>query len=179
MGTLAKRESLSRDELEKLVTLALDEAKSLGVDQAEVAASQDVGLSATARLGEVESLEYTNDRGIGITVYKDSRKGNASTSDITEAAIREAVTKAYSFAELTAADEFAGLAEADRMCSEALDLDLDHPWEIDADSAIALAIECENAGRAVDARISNSEGATVATNRGVRAYGNAPGFTGS
>ena len=179
MGTLAKRESLSRDELEKLVTLALDEAKSLGVDQAEVAASQDVGLSATARLGEVESLEYTNDRGIGITVYKDSRKGNASTSDITEAAIREAVTKAYSFAELTAADEFAGLAEADRMCSEALDLDLDHPWEIDADSAIALAIECENAGRAVDARISNSEGATVATNRGVRAYGNSHGFTGS
>lgn len=179
MGTLAKRESLGRDELEKLVSLALDEAKSLGVDQAEVAASQDVGLSATARLGEVENLEYTNDRGIGITVYKDSRKGNASTSDISEAAIREAVTKACSFAQLTAADEYAGLADADQMCTEIRDLDLDHTWEIDADSAIALAIECENAGRAVDKKISNSEGATVATNRGVRAYGNSHGFIGS
>ena len=179
MGTLAKRESLGRDELEKLVTLALDEAKSLGVDQAEVAASQDMGLSATARLGDVENLEYTNDRGIGITVYKDSRKGNASTSDITEAAIREAVTKACSFAELTAADEYAGLADAGLMCTAIQDLDLDHPWDLDADAAIALAIDCENAGRAVDTKISNSEGATVATNRGVRAYGNSHGFVGS
>ncbi len=179
MGTLAKRESLGRDELEKLVALALDEAKSLGVDQAEVAASQDIGLSATARLGEVENLEYTNDRGIGITVYKDARKGNASTSDITEAAIREAVAKACSFAELTAADEHAGLADAGLMCTDVPNLDLDHPWELDADAAIALAIDCENAGRAVDAKISNSEGATVATNRGVRAYGNSHGFGGS
>ncbi len=179
MGTLAKRESLGRDDLERLVTLALDEAKSRGVDQAEVAASQDVGLSATARLGDVESLEYTNDRGIGITVYKDSRKGNASTSDITGAAIREAVTKACSFAELTAADEYAGLADADQMCAGIRDLDLDHPWEIDADTAIGLAIDCENAGRDVNTKISNSEGATVATNRGVRAYGNSHGFIGS
>jgi len=179
MGTLAKRESLGRDELEKLVTLALDEAKSLGVDQAEVAASQDIGLSATARLGEVESLEYTNDRGIGITVYKDSRKGNASTSDITAAAIREAVAKACSFAELTAADEYAGLADASLMCTDIQDLDLDHPWELDADAAIALAIDCENSGRAVNTKISNSEGATVATNRGARAYGNSHGFVGS
>ncbi len=179
MGKLAKRESVGRDELEKLVTLALDEAKSHGVDQAEVAASQDIGLSATARLGDVENLEYTNDRGIGITVYKDSRKGNASTSDITEEAIREAVAKACSFAELTAADEFAGLADADLMCADIRDLDLDHPWNLDADAAIALAIDCEHAGRAVDNRISNSEGATVATNRGVRAYGNSHGFVGS
>ncbi|MDJ0712062.1 MAG: metalloprotease PmbA [Woeseiaceae bacterium] len=179
MGTLAKRESLGSDELEKLVALALEEAKGLGMDQVEVAASQDIGLSATARLGEVESLEYTNDRGIGITVYKDSRKGNASTSDITPAAIREAVTKACTFAQLTAADEYAGLADAALMCTEIRDLDLDHAWDLDADAAIALAIECENAGRDADSRINNSEGATVATNRGVRAYGNSHGFLGS
>jgi PmbA protein len=80
MGTIAKRESLGRTELEELVTLALDEARRLGVDQAEVVASQDMGLTATARLGEVESLEYTNDRGVGITVFKESRKGNSSSS---------------------------------------------------------------------------------------------------
>ena len=179
MAEIAKRESLGREELESLVALALHEARSLGVDQAEVAASQDTGLSTTARLGDVENLEFTNDRGLGITVYKNSCKGNASTSDISPAAIREAVAKACSFAKLTAEDPYSGLADAGKMATEIIDLDLDHPWDIDADQAIALAIESENAAMTFDKRISNSEGATVGTNRGTRAYGNTHGFIGS
>lgn len=179
MAEIAKRESLSTKALEGLVALALDEARRLGVDQAEVAASQDTGLSATARLGEVENLEFTNDRGLGITVYKDSCKGNASTSDVSPAAIRETVAKACSFAQFTAADPHSGLADAELMATEIQDLDLDHPWDIDAKQAIALAIECEAAAMAVDKRISNSEGGTVGTNRGSRAYGNTHGFIGS
>jgi len=179
MAEIAKRESLGREELESLVALALDEARTLGVDQAEVAASQDTGLSATARLGDVENLEFTNDRGVGITVYKNSCKGNASTSDISPAAIREAVAKACSFATFTAEDQYSGLADAHLMATEIADLDLDHPWDIDASQAIALAIESENAAMAFDKRISNSEGATVGTNRGTRAYGNSHGFIGS
>lgn len=179
MGTIAKRALLGGEELEGLVTMALDEATGLGVDQAEVVASQDTGLSATARLGEVESLEYTNDRGIGITVYKDSRKGSASTSDMSPSAIREAVAKACAFANLTASDKYSGLADADLMCTDARDLDLDHPWEIDADMAIEMAIESEAAGLQFDKRVSNSEGATVSTNRGTRAYGNSHGFLSS
>jgi PmbA protein len=170
---------MGAQQLEDLVALALEEAKRLGVDQAEAAASDDTGLSATARLGEVENLEYTNDRGIGITVYKDSRKGNASTSDMSPAAIRETVAKAVSFASFTAQDPYSGLADADLMCREIRDLDLDHPWALDADAAIAMAIESEAAGLGCDDRISNSEGATVATNRGTRAYGNTHGFVGS
>jgi PmbA protein len=179
MGTVSKRESMGAKQLEDLIALALDEAVRLGVDQAESAASDDTGLSATARLGEVESLEYTNDRGIGITVFKDSRKGNASTSDMSAAAIRETVAKAVSIASLTAQDEYSGLADADLMCRQIRNLDLDHPWAIDADAAIAMAIESEAAGLGCDDRISNSEGATVATNRGTRAYGNTHGFVGS
>ena len=179
MAEIAKRESLGREELESLVKLALDEACSLGADQAEVAASQDMGLSATARLGDVENLEFTNDRGLGITVYKDKCKGNASTSDISEAAIKETVAKAFSFARLTAEDSHSGLADADRMATDILDLDLDHPWEISATEAIALAIESESAALSFDKGISNSEGATVGTNRGTRAYGNTHGFMGS
>ena len=179
MAEMTKRESLGRQALEGLVRLALDEARSLGADQAEVAASQDTGLSATARLGDVENLEFTNDRGLGITVYKDKCKGNASTSDISSAAIRETVAKAYSFARLTAEDPHSGLADAERMATDHLDLDLDHPWEISAQEAIAMAIESENAAMAYDKNISNSEGATVGTNRGSRAYGNSHGFMGS
>ncbi len=179
MGTIANRESLGCADLENLVELALDEASKHGVDQAEAAASQDTGLSATARLGEVESLEYTNDRGIGITVFKDSRKGNASTSDLSPVAIREAVAKAVSFARVTAQDKYAGLADAELMCAEVRDLELDHPWDIDADTAISMAIDCESAGLGCDKRVSNSEGATVSSNRGARAYGNTHGFIGS
>jgi len=94
MGEVAQRASLNGEELERLVGIALEEAKRLGVDQAEVAASSDIGLAATARLGDVENLEFTNDRGLGITVYKDACKGNASTSDISPESIREAVSKA-------------------------------------------------------------------------------------
>jgi predicted Zn-dependent protease len=74
--------SLGQQELEALLRFALEEATQQGVDQAEVAASHDIGLTTTARLGDVENLEFTNDRGLGITVYKDCRKGNASTSDV-------------------------------------------------------------------------------------------------
>ena len=166
-------------ELEALVTMALDEARQQGVDQAEVAASHDTGLSATARLGDVENLEYTNDRGIGITVYKDSRKGSASTSDISPAAIREAVGKACTFATYTEQDPHSGLADAELMCSDIRDLDLDHPWSIDAPAAISMAIECEATALKFDPRIDNSEGATVSSGRGVRTYGNSHGFIGS
>ena len=179
MGEIATSSALGGDELERLVQLTLDEARQQGVDQAEVAASHDSGLAATARLGDVENLEYTNDRGIGITVYRDSKKGSASTSDIAPAAIREAVTKACTFAEYTAEDPYAGLADAARMCSDIQDLELDHNWPIDSAAAISLAIACEDSALTFDARISNSEGATVSTNRGIRAYGNTHGFIGS
>ncbi len=179
MNDVTSAGAASGPDLEAIIQTALDEAKKLGVDQAEVAASHDVGLSATARLGEVENLEYTNDRGIGVTVYRDQRKGSASTSEITDEAIREVVRKACSFASYTAEDEHSGLADAELMCSRVLDLDLEHPWDIDAEQAIELAIQCETAGREADSRINNSEGATVASNQGRRAYGNTHGFVGS
>jgi PmbA protein len=163
--------------LKDIVSLLLDYARQKGVDQAEAAASHNLGLSATARLGDVESLEYTNDRGVGVTVYLGSRKGSASTSDFTPSALREAVDKAISFAKHTAADECAGLADADRMAGDDLpDLDLYHRWELSADTAIEMAIACEESARSFDKRITNSEGANVSTGGGSRAYGNTHGF---
>jgi PmbA protein len=179
MGEPATIRSLGPAELEAVVSSTLDEARVRGVDQAEVAVSHDIGLSATARLGDVEHLEYTNDRGIGITVYCGSRKGSASTSDISPEAIREAVGKACTFATFTAEDKHSGLADADRMAADIPDLQLDHPWALDAPAAIEMAIACEAAALNFDKRITNSEGATVWTNRGTRAYGNTHGFIGS
>ena len=166
--------------LEDVVSFVLKAAREQGASQAEAVATHDVGLSATARLGDVESLEYTNDRGVGVTVYAGQRKGSASTSDFSESALSEAVAKAWSIASLTEADEYAGLPDAELMArADGDDLSLHHPWDLSAQTAIDLAVQCESSARSFDSRITNSEGATVSTNEGARAYGNSHGFLGS
>ena len=179
MNSPVGRSLQDQNSLQTIVQKLIDEAVRQGADQAEAAANHDIGISATARLGDVENLEYTNDRGVGVTVYVDSCKGNASTSDFSDNALVEAVTKAMTFAKHTAPDEHAGLAEADRMATDIPDLKLAHDWDLQSRDAIDLAIECEDAARAYDKRISNSEGATVSSSGGSRAYGNTHGFLAS
>ena len=159
-----------------LVELALEEARVLGASQAEASVSVDVGLSVGVRLGEVETVEYQRDRGMGVTVYFGTRKGSASTADLGAAALRETVAKACSIARYTAEDPCAGLADAECLATDVPDLDLSHPWDLSPERACELALECEAAAMAVDRRVSNSEGAGVSTHRGLRAYGNSHGF---
>lgn len=168
--------SHSKSELERLVTLALEEAKALGATEAEVGVSVDTGLSVTVRLGEVETLEYQRDRGMGVTVYRGKRKGSASTADLSERAIRDTVAKAYSIAGFTAEDECAGLPDPDTIARDPPDLDLCHPWAIEPDEARELAVACEAAALRLDKRIKNSEGATLSTHHGLRVFGNTLGF---
>ena len=179
MNAPARRELMERGELEAIIRVVLAEAAARGADEAEAAASHDIGLSVTARLGDVENIEYTNDRGVGVTVYRDGKKGSASTSDFSTRALKETVAKACAFADFTAADEFAGLADAELMADDPPDLDLAHSWDVESDEAIRIAVECEEAARSYDPRIRNSEGATVGTNSGIRAYGNSHGFVAS
>ena len=176
MNESAGRSTLDQRELEDIVSLLLREAREQGADQAEAAASHAIGLSATARLGSVESLEYTNDRGVGVTVYKSQKKGSASTSDFSPAALREAVIKACSFANHTAADEYSGLADEEMMAHDFPELELVHEWGLQSDEAIRIAIECEDAARGFDSRITNSEGASVTSSSSVSVYGNSHGF---
>jgi PmbA protein len=170
--------SHSRADLEALVTLALDETKRLGATAAEVDVSVDIGLSVTARLGEVETLEYQRDRGMGLTVYRGKRKGSASTADLGADAIRKTAAKAFSIAGFTAEDECAGLPDPDAIARTIPDLDLCHPWEIQPDAARDLAVACEAAALAEDRRIGNSEGATLSSHQGLRVFGNSLGFLG-
>jgi PmbA protein len=163
-------------ELADTVAFALAESRAAGATQAEADVSLQQGLSVTVRLGEVETIEYQRDRGLGITVYVNGSKGSASSADLRPAAVREMVAKACSIARYTARDEFAGLADAADMAREVPDLDLYHPWELAPEQAIEMARACEAAGLAVDRRLGNSEGASVATHRGVRVYGNSHGF---
>jgi PmbA protein len=163
-------------QLSDVARAAVEHAGRLGASQAEAGASLERGLSVTVRLGEIETLEHQQDRGLGVTVYLAGRKGSASTADLSAEAVRQAVEKACSIARYTAVDEFAGLADASLMATEFPDLDLHHPWEIDADRARDLALSCEAAALASDRRLSNSEGATLQTGSGVRVYANSHGF---
>jgi PmbA protein len=163
-------------ELSQIVTLALEEARRAGATQAEADVSLQKGLNVNVRLGEVETIEYQRDRGLGITVYFNGAKGSASSADLRPDALRDMVAKACAIARHTARDEFAGLADPAELARQIPDLALDHPWEIEPEAAIELGQRCEAAGLTVDRRITNSEGASVSTHRGVRVYGNSHGF---
>jgi PmbA protein len=163
-------------ELKSIVSDALARARELGATQAEADVSLQKGLTTTVRLGEVETVEYQRDRGMGVTVYFGKRKGSASTADLSSRAVSETVEKACDIARYTAEDECSGLADPDELARDIPDLDLDHAWDISPEQAVELARACEAAGRTVDTRITNSEGATVGSHRGVRVYGNSHGF---
>jgi PmbA protein len=130
------------------------------------------------RLSEVETLEYNRDNGMGITVYFGQSKGSANTSDLSVEAVRETVAAACSIARHTAKDEYSGLPDAERLAWEYPDLDLNHPWDIDAEQAIKLAIECETAAMEFDKRITNSDGASLSSHGGIHVLGNSHGFMG-
>ncbi len=171
---MQNQEEINR--LKHVVQQLLDEAKHQGASAAEAAFSVDNGLSVSARLGEVETVEYHCDQGIGVTVYFGQKKGSASTNDISIDSLKETVKAACSIARYTSADEYAGLPDANLLATEFPDLDLNHPWDINAEQAIELAIECENAARNYDKAISNSEGASINTHQGTRVFGNSLGF---
>jgi PmbA protein len=175
---LAPVGSLSQRDLERLVSDALEEARANGAQQAEAGVSVESGLGVTVRLGEVETLEYQRDRGLAVTVYIAQRKGSASTADLAPAAVRDTVMKACSIARFTAVDDAAGLADAGLMAKNWPDLSLAHPWDIGPEQSIEIARACEAAALAVDPRVRNSEGASLATHRNLRVYGNSHGFVG-
>ena len=169
----------SADQLKSLVGDVLAEAKLQGASSAEASVSVNQGLSVTVRLGEVETVEHNRDKGLALTLYFGKQSGSASTSDLSPAAVRECVRAAATIARYTAADEFSGLADPDQLAREFPDLDLYYPWNPSVEQAIELSLACEDAARAVDARITNSEGATVYSHEGTAVYANSHGFLGA
>jgi PmbA protein len=166
----------SSAELSQIAKDVLDYAVQRGASAAETEVSEGTGQTVTVRRGEVETIEYNRDKGIGVTVYIGQQRGHASTTDFSSQAVRDTVDAALSIARFTAADECAGLADEDRLARDIPDLDLWHPWALPVERAIELAQACEDAGFAVDKRLTNSEGATISTQGSHFIYGNTLGF---
>lgn len=171
-----KAGSYDTEKLKSIVHDLLQEAKAQGASDAEAGLSVESGLSVTVRMGEVETIEHNRDKGLGITVYFGKRKGTASTSDFSAAAIKESVRAACDIAKFTEDDSYAGLADEAMLAKDIPELDLYHPWDISTEHAIELAKECEDVARAEDKRIINSEGGSVSSHGGIRVYGNTKGF---
>ena len=170
-----------REQFQQYVDDALAFARSLGASDAGVEVSEGVGLSVSVRKGEVENVERNRDKSMGVTVYIGQRRGNASTSDFSRAALEQTVRAAHDIARFTAEDPAAGLPEAEDLALGAVaerDLDLFHPWAIDAEQAMQVALRCEAAALGVDPRITNSEGAGVSAQQSHFFAGNTRGFRG-
>ncbi|GAB3353951.1 metalloprotease PmbA [Lysobacter tyrosinilyticus] len=171
----------SQPRLDRLADIAqrlLDRCRASGATQAEVSCSEETGLNVNVRMGEVETVEATRDRGIAVTVYFGKRKGSASTADLREDSLDATVGQACAIARHTEDDEAAGLAERELMARDLREFDGWHPWAIEADQAIDLALACEAAGREVDPRIENSDGASFGSGSSLSVYANSHGFLG-
>ena len=172
----SSRFSYTAEALRELAVSVLDYCKSRGATSYECEVSEGFGQTVTVRRGEVETIEYNRDKGIGVTVYVGQQRGHASSSDFSPQAMRDTVDAALAIARFTAPDDCAGLADRDLIARDFPDLDLYHPWDLPVERAIELATAAEDAGFAVGAAISNSEGATVTTQESQFYYGNSLGF---
>ena len=171
----------TREQFQQYVDDALAFARTLGASDAAVEVSEGVGLSVSVRKGEAENVERNRDKSMSITVYMGQRRGNASTSDFSRAALEQTVRAAHDIARFTAEDPAAGLPDAQDMAlgEDALrDLDLFHPWAIGAEQALQIALRCEAAALGVDRRITNSEGAGVSAQQSHFFAGSSRGFGG-
>ncbi|ATD26330.1 TPA: metalloprotease PmbA [Vibrio cholerae] len=173
-----ERVALQRQELEAAVAKALELAAASS-DAAEVAITKSTGLSVSTRMCEVENVEFNSDGALGITVYRGQRKGSASTSDLSENAIRQTVLAALDIAQYTSADPYAGPAPKELMVQEIPDLDLFHPDEPNPDVAAQIAIAAERAALGYSKKIKQSDGGSYDSHYGIRVYGNSHGLLAS
>lgn len=163
-------------EVKDAVSEVLEHAKKLGATAAEAAMSSTSGLSVSTRMGEVETIEFNQDGGLGISVYVGNNKGSASTADLNPKTLRTVVEKAIDIAKFTSDDPFNGIADKELLEFAPLDLDLYHPWEVSPEQGIELCHQAEQAALNADERIVNSDGASFSSHQGLRVYGNSHGM---
>ena len=170
--------SHSRADFESLVDAALHHAKKIGASDAAAEASEGCGLSVSVRKGELENVERNRDKSLSVTVYVGKKRGNAGTSDFSQAAIERTVQAAFDIAKFTAEDLMSGLPDADQIANDQQELDLYHPWNIDGEQAAQLALRCEAAAFEANPRITNSEGAGVSAQQSHFFTAHTQGFRG-
>lgn len=169
---------LSKEHALEVADRAIAAARRAGC-AAAVAVSAGAGLSVTVRKGEVETLEHHRDKSLAVTVYDGQRKGSASTSDFSPAAVDDTVAAAAAIARAAEPDAYAGLIDPALQAHDYPDLDLDHPWSLQPDEASRIALEAEAAARGAHAEVQEVDESAVSRFQGLRAYADSNGFRGA
>lgn len=164
------------ERLRTIAVEALSEASRQGASAASAAIGASAGLSASVRLGDVETIEHHLNKGLTVSVYFGQKRGWATTSDFATQAVNDTVSAACRIARFTSEDDCAGLADPELLATDFPELSLYHPWSLTPQQATDLALDAENAARAFDRRISNSEGAEVTHLESSHIFANTHGF---
>ena len=176
------RFTYSDSQLREFAQTVLDHARALGASGCECDVSEGFGLSVTVRKGSIDTLEHNRDKGIGVSVQfgiaPHVKRGHASTSDFSPAALRQTVEAAVAIARHTAADDCAGLPEREQLARDLPDLDLFHPWHVSPEDAIEVAKRCEAAAFALSPKLRNTEGTSLSAQHSQFIFANSLGFIG-
>ena len=176
------RFTYSDSQLREFAQTVLDHARALGASGCECDVSEGFGLSVTVRKGSIDTLEHNRDKGIGVSVQfgiaPHVKRGHASTSDFSPAALRQTVEAAVAIARHTAADDCAGLPEREQLARDLPDLDLFHPWHVSPEDAIEVAKRCEAAAFALSPKLRNTEGTSLSAQHSQFIFANSLGFMG-
>jgi PmbA protein len=168
----------STRELTDLMQSVLHEARQQGASDAAVSVNHDHGFSVNVRMNDVESLAFSEEMGMSVTVFHGKQKGSASSSDTSPAALKAMVIAASEIAKVSAADPCFGLPDAQLLQLDYPDLDLYHPWDVSPAEAIERAQRCEAEALQSDKRISNSDGVSFSTYNFCLGYATTQGFNG-
>ncbi len=167
---------LNCKEVENITESLLSMAKSNGATSCEVAVNFDKGLSVTTRLGEVETVEFNQDKNFSITVYFGQRRGSATSSDTTISSLKQLVDRACDIAKVSDEDLCFGLAEERLLAKDFPELKLQYDWQLEVEEAVESAKQCELMALDLDSKIVNSDGSNVSSYQFLCAYANSTGF---
>lgn len=156
------------------------EAVRYGASAAEVVIKQHTNFSVGVRLGEVEKLQESADKGFGLRVLLDGKQASVSGSDFSREAVTSLIREAIELVKATSPDDSAGLPEKDEFATSFEDLDLfdEEIAELTTEDKISLSIKAEEAARAVSPLIVNFEGGGFDASNGSMILANSLGFAG-
>ena len=161
--------------LEQTTQLIIDLIKQNKATDFEFSIGKSSGVSTAVRLSNVETLQYHLDTSFDVSVYFGKNKGQATSVDLSKESLKKAIESASMIAKYTQEDPFNGLAPKDRMAWDAPDLNLYHPWELEAKESIEIATECEQIALE-QTEIDNSDGAELSSYEGETYYANSNGL---
>lgn len=164
----------------QVVQELLQTARTRGASGGDALLVDSTSFEAQVRLGDVETVQNSLQKRLGLRLFFGQRSATTSTSDFSPASLQQLLDDTCALAQAMAADEHAGLPEPGEVATTVPDLALcdDSLQQLPPAERIAMAREAEQAALDYDSRITNSEGGSYDSSQGDVTYINSHGFVG-